>query len=88
VNPLPTTQDKYTVQVGAFQSEANASAMLADLEKRHQDVFIQKTSSGRPVYRVRVGRIARVQEVRQLEKRLRQEGFNTLVAQLNASFEP
>jgi Flp pilus assembly secretin CpaC len=81
--PAPTPpQNAYTVQVGAFQSRANAATLFADLGRRYPDVFIQEPSSGERLYRVRVGRLANVREVKQLEGVLRNEGFTTFVAQL------
>lgn len=72
----------YTLQVGAFQDRAKAVALIAELEKRHQDVFIQETSAPKPLYRVRVGRLANVEEVKRLQRLLRTEGFNSFVSAL------
>jgi cell division septation protein DedD len=78
----PVLQRGYTLQVGAFQDRAKASALIAELEKRHQDVFLQEASAEKPLYRVRVGRVASLQEVKELQKRLRSEGLNSFISQL------
>jgi cell division protein FtsN len=84
ISPAPAliTQDRYTVQVGAFQSQANALTLLAELGKRYPDAFIQKVSADAAVYRVRVGRLSDLQDVQQLEKQLRSEGLHPLVLAL------
>jgi hypothetical protein len=79
--PAPA-QAAYTLQVGAFQDRAKAAALIAELEKRHQDVFIQETSAGKPIYRVRVGRLANIEEVKRLQRLLRSEGFTSFVSAL------
>jgi cell division septation protein DedD len=77
-----SAQAAYTLQVGAFQDRAKAAALIAELEKRHQDVFIEETSAGKPLYRVRVGRLANIEEVKRLQRLLRSEGFTSFVSAL------
>jgi cell division septation protein DedD len=84
----PRPQGRYTVQVATFRNLESASALLARLEKRHQDVFIHESSTGKPMYRVRVGRLEDVQAVKQLEKLLRNEGFDPLVVSQSRGLTP
>jgi hypothetical protein len=68
--------------VGAFKNPANAASLSAALGKRYPDVVLLEPGGGQQLYRVRVGRVASIREVRLLEELLRQEGFTTFVAQL------
>ena len=78
----PRLDTRYSLQVGAFQNRSNASALFAELTKRHQDVFIQEPSAGQPLYRVCVGRLPSIRGAKQVEKLLRSEGFTAFVSQL------
>ena len=72
----------YTVQVAAFRNAKNADALLANLAKGYEMVFIEKTPAGRPFYQVRVGRVPDLKSARQLERQLRAIGFKPLVMKL------
>jgi hypothetical protein len=73
-------QNEYTVQVGSFRNQSSARALLAKLTKEYDDVFIQRISSRQTFYRVRVGRVASLEDVQQIERQLRSKGFNTFVS--------
>jgi hypothetical protein len=80
VEPMAEAQNEYTVQVGAFRNAASARALLAKLTKHYDDVFIQRISTTKTLYRVRVGRVGRLEDVQQLERQLRSQGFDTFVS--------
>lgn len=76
----------YSVQVGAFLVEENAMRLQARLAPRFGDVFIQThLAPDGFYYRVRVGRLATLQEAWELANRLRQEPeiATALVVRLN-----
>ena len=73
----------YGVQVGAFQSEAAATALRNDLATRYSDVSIQMIVTDKALYRVRVGRVPDVVSAEQIASRLRVEHLNTFVVRLN-----
>jgi hypothetical protein len=79
---VPSLQNAYAVQVGAFQKRANAASLSAALGKKYPDVVLLEPGAGQQLYRVRVGRLGSIREVKLLEELLRQEGFTTFVAQL------
>jgi len=83
MEPIAEVQNEYTVQVGAFRNQASARALLAKLTKEYDDVFIQRISSKQTFYRVRVGRVASLEDVQQIEKQLRGQGFNTFVSRMS-----
>jgi hypothetical protein len=86
VNAAPKTQPEpserflYTVQVGAFANAAAAGALLAELKKRYNEVFIQQITADRTLHRVRVGRLQNLKSAKQLEQQLRTQGFQPFVA--------
>lgn len=66
----------FSVQVGAFGTEANAQRLKAELLRRGYQVAITDTAlEGRRLHRVRVGRYARRQEAQEEAQRLKSEGF-------------
>ena len=92
VNKTPSTSDlpvteglggKYTVQVGAFDELSKAEALRAQLSKKFDMVFVEKVSTSKTPYRVRVGRFPDMQSARKIEKQLVTEGFDTYVTTLN-----
>jgi rare lipoprotein A len=66
----------YWVQVGAFQSESNARAMLADIERRYPDAEIEVESGW---YQVRVPSGAKKRAAETLERRLQRAGYDTVL---------
>jgi hypothetical protein len=78
----PTPKDArplYTIQVGAFEKAATAEALVARLKTRYDAVFIDPLAGQRPVYRVRVGRLANLRAAGELERQLRTEGFQPFI---------
>ncbi len=69
----------YTIQVGAFEKAATAEALVARLKMRYDAVFIDSLAGERPVYRVRVGRLANLRAAGELERQLRTEGFQPFI---------
>jgi cell division septation protein DedD len=89
VEPAAKTEPgatRYTVQVGAFVTQAKAEAVAADLNNRYPDVFVhllETVAPGHPRYRVRVGHFPTVQAAKGMEARLRRDGLDTFVANVN-----
>ena len=74
----------YTVQVAAFEAQDAAEALQKSLERRYRDVIVQKFSSNRTFYRVRVGRLNDRSSAEELAKQLREEEkFDPFVVRLN-----
>jgi len=71
------TDDFYfTIQVGSFSTEKNASALSNKLIEKGYTAFIQESKSqDKTVYRVRVGKLNTRQEAEELEKTLAAQGF-------------
>jgi cell division septation protein DedD len=77
------TGGKYTVQVGAFDQLENAEAMRFQLAKKYDMVFVERVSTSKAPYRVRVGRFPDMQTARKFEKQLVSDGIDTYVTTLN-----
>ena len=73
------TRPLYTIQVGAFEKPAAAEALVARLKMRYDAVFVDPLTGARPVYRVRVGRLANLRAAGELERQLRTEGFQPFI---------
>ena len=73
------TRPLYTIQVGAFEKAATAEALVARLKMRYDAVFVDPLAGERPVYRVRVGRLANLRAAGELERQLRTEGFQPFI---------
>ncbi len=71
------------VQVGAFTQQGQAASLMRELQKTEKNVLITTgVVNGKTYYRVRiVGGKSRA-EAEQLEKKLRQKGYPTLVVQM------
>ncbi|HLQ76953.1 MAG TPA: SPOR domain-containing protein [Terriglobia bacterium] len=85
--PAPAEKEAhgvYTVQVGAFDSQAKAQALMDQLSKKFDNVFIDKVSTGPALYHVRVGHLVFMEEARQLQRRLTEDGFQTYVTTLDS----
>ena len=66
----------YTVQVGAFATDANADRLAAELKRRGYDARLSEmTTQGKTLHRVRVGRFSSRTEAEQQAKQLKQDGF-------------
>jgi len=84
--PAPAEKEAhgvYTVQVGAFDSQAKAQALMDQLSKKFDNVFIDKVSTGPAFYHVRVGHLVFMEEARQLQRKLITDGFQTYVTTLD-----
>lgn len=70
----------FSVQVGAFGTEANALRLESELRRRGYEAFVTETLvDGRRLYRVRVGRFSDRAKAEELERRLRQDRFPTKI---------
>ena len=84
VEPPPAPSDgMYTIQVGAFESQAAAESLKKNLDERYRDVTIQTFTTTQTFYRVRVGRLADLASAEKLSKQLRDEKFDPFVVRLN-----
>lgn len=81
--PAPSPVAVYTIQVGAFETQAAAETVQRELEKRYRDVTVQTVSTPRTFYRVRVGRASDLPSAEKLSKQLRDESFDPFVVRLN-----
>jgi len=71
---LKTAGSPYTVQAGAFESEANAKNLADRLRKKYPDVYLLSVRTNQnTVYRVRVGSLGQKQSAFQLADRLSRE---------------
>jgi len=80
-----TVRFTYTVQIGAFITEAKARGIAAELKKKYPDVYVDTLESlaeGRPRNRVRVGHFPNYGLAKELEAQLRRDGFDTFVVTL------
>jgi tetratricopeptide (TPR) repeat protein len=70
----------YSVQVGAFSSQENASNLTLELAKKGHNSYIEEiVIDGKASYRVKVGRLNSEYEALELEKQLMQEGYPTKI---------
>jgi cell division septation protein DedD len=69
----------FTVQVGAFASSVKADSLVGELKGKFQGVFIDRTPEGPTPYRVRVGRLATLAAAKQVQSRLKTQGFASYV---------
>jgi tetratricopeptide (TPR) repeat protein len=66
----------FSVQVGAFETKANASRLKDELQRRGYDTEVSEVMMrGKRFHRVRVGRFSRHEEAEWKAERLRTEGF-------------
>jgi len=77
------TGGKYTVQVGAFDQLDKAELLRSQLSKKYDMVFVEKLTSDKTPYRVRVGRFPDMQAARKVERQLISDGIDTYVTTLN-----
>jgi cell division protein FtsN len=68
----------FSVQVGSFANERNASALEARLKRGSFDAYVQGGAAGGP-YRVRVGRFDSRDDAAALADRLKQKGYPTKI---------
>jgi hypothetical protein len=76
----PEVRYKYTVQVAAFKEEYRARIVLDRLTEHYPDAFMESPGPGQRLYRVRVGKIADIRTAKQLEAKLRADGYQPYVS--------
>ena len=70
----------FTFQVGAFLERANAEQLKAQLAQKYQHVHIAAFDDGKSTYyRVRVGRFTNVDQARQKEEILIEDGYEPII---------
>jgi len=71
---------EYSVQVGAFVSEANAQKLAQDLSAKGYASYSERaTQDGKNIYRVKAGKFAAREEAQALETKLNKEGYPTKI---------
>ncbi len=74
------TGDFFTVQVGSFMVAEKAKKLAGDLKSGGFDSYITEVSSqGKTFYRVRVGKLSTLQEVKELEQKLAEKNYPTKI---------
>lgn len=77
-------QGRYTIQIGAFQSQSVANALREKLLRNGFNAYISEASQGgKRLYRVRVGQYADKYLAHQDATRLKQSGYDTWVTDLS-----
>jgi cell division septation protein DedD len=74
----------YSVQVGAFDSSANADALIGELKSKFEGAYVDTAPTGRTPFRVRIGRLSDIVAARQLQGRLEDLGFDSFVVFTNS----
>ena len=70
----------FTFQVGAFMDRENAEQLKAQLARKYKHVHIAAFDDGQSTYyRVRVGRFTNVDQARQKEKILIEDGYEPII---------
>jgi hypothetical protein len=77
--PPPTDAASHAVQVGAFRDRHRAEALAAEMRKRFGEAFIETDPALRTPYRVRLGQLPNLAAARQLQRKLRSQGFDSFV---------
>ncbi len=75
--------EAYTVQVGALRAEGDARRILLRLTAKGYPARMSAPSAEDRYYRVWVGRFETTEQARELERRLREDGFLTYLKQIN-----
>lgn len=94
VNPKGQEKEKeqlrklYTVQVGALTVEEDAREILNRLEGKGYPGMLRAPSGEDRYYRIWVGQFQGVKEARNLEKRLREDGFLTYLKKVTNEEQP
>ena len=77
---LNTSDIFFTVQVGAFSSQKNASRLASDLKEKGFDAYIDAPNAAdNSLYRVRVGKFKTKSEAEEAAKSLSEQGYPTKV---------
>lgn len=79
--PLTQVPREYGVQVGLFQYESNARYLQEQLQDMGYTVTMRRDN---PYYAVIVGREPTLEDAAELQSQLRQQGYETLVVNLNS----
>jgi len=71
----------FAVQIGSFLDRRRAENLMLQMTRQGEYAYIMETvdKTGQKFYRVRVGRFSQLMEAQDLEKRLSQLGFPTLI---------
>ncbi len=71
----------FTVQVGSYADKTRAEALREQLQDFGKEVFVTQASvNGQTVYRVRVGKFSTLDDARQLQAVLTQNGYGNAIA--------
>jgi len=84
-SPEPVTVVTYFVQTGAFAKESEAENQRANLALMGMDAAVLSPEAGdKQLYRVRIGPIVSVDEVRTLVATLKNNGISTNIIKVNS----
>jgi rare lipoprotein A len=79
-SPLPEASGPFTVQVGAFKEETNASRLKQGLEIKYKDVYITSGyMNNQKLYRVRIGSFSDKNEAYLFANTLAEEGYSIFI---------
>ena len=75
-NPEPAPQPEYRVQVGAFRNRIYAERLLGELLEQDYPAYIDDSGA---YMRVQVGRYTDMNEAVEMERRLKRDGYQTVL---------
>jgi cell division protein FtsN len=81
--PSPQPAARYTIQVGAFESQARAVTLSRELAIVFSDVSVEPASGAGTLYRVHVGRFVDQSSAQPVMSRLQHEGLSGLIVPLD-----
>lgn len=83
IEEKPAAQEYFSVQVGSFKDRLNAENLKNLLKQKGYESYILegKDEQDNLILRVRVGKFGLIQEAKELEKRLSEQGMPTKICQ-------
>jgi rare lipoprotein A len=79
----------FTIQVGSFRDESNATRLKTGLDLKYSKVYISKTDiNGEKFFRVRIGEFQESGEVKKVAAGLAEEGYSVFVTRYDEKKAP
>ncbi len=79
-NRIDYTRGNFTFQVGAFLDRENAEKLRQKLDKKYKNAHIvEHSEDGQVFYRVRVGKFATLEDVKNGERTLLEDGYDPII---------
>lgn len=75
VNILEEYGDFFTIQVGAFSEAENAQRLKEELSQKYKAYIVEDKKGNYPIYKVRVGKFKKREEVEKVAAKLRNKGY-------------